>query len=157
MKNIDNFKRAAVLTIVLGVLLIVAIVLFIFGFIEYYYRKIYFIIAGLSFLAYLVLLLKRMHYFSLTVDNGFLIVKFYNPHPFMSNYRQIKIKLDEFYDYQIKKGLFNQDLILKIKQKNKIGTYPPVSISGLSKTQKQELIEILDNLKQKQQISKNNY
>ena len=156
MKNIDNFKRAAVLTILLGVLLIVAIVFFIFGFIEYNYRKIYFFIAALSFVAYLIILLKRMHYFSLTTGNGFLIVKFYNPHPFMSNYRQIKIKLDEFYDYQIKKGLFNQDLILKIKQGKQIGTYPPVSISGLSKDQRQELIEILDSLKQNQKIGNDN-
>ncbi len=156
MNKIDNFKRAAVLTVILGVLLITAIVLFIFGFIEYYYRKIYFTLAAISFLAYLIILLRRMHYFAMELDKGFLIIRFYNPHPFVSNYRQIKIKTDELYDYQIKKGLFGQDLIIKIKQGNRIGKYPPVSITALTREQKKNLIQILNELKQNKQVNQNN-
>ena len=153
---ISNFKSTAKITILTGVLLVVAVVLFIFALIEPYRQKIYLILAGIVFVAYLVILLRKMHFFSIHRENDTLIIRFYNSHPLLSNYRQIKIKLDEFDGYELKGGWFRQEIIFKIKRGKQTGKYPPVSITLLSKDEKRQLLEMLDNLKVDGQISEQN-
>ncbi len=147
---IDNFKTAAKISVALGVLLVITVVLYIFSLIEYAHRKTYLILGSVTLLVYLIMLLKKLHYFGLNIENNTLIIRFYNPHPFISNYKQIKIPLEEYDGYELKKHLFGQEIIFKIRRGKQTGKYPPVSITALSKDQKQQLFEILDGLNSEQ-------
>ena len=149
MFEVENFKRSAKVTILLGVVLITAIVLFVFSFLVVYTRRnLYLILSAIFFAMYILLLIKRFHYFSLTEQGDSLLIRFYNPHPFISDYKKIVIKKSEYDGYEIKKRLFSKDIIFHIKRDNKKGKYPAVSISGLTREEQQKLISFLDNLKQ---------
>ncbi len=145
--QIDNFKRVAKITIAYGVLLIIFIVLFLFSFFEPYYRNIYLVLAGVFFAVYLFLLLSKPHFFSLEEKNSTLIIRFYNPHPFVGNYRQIKIPIQEFDGYEVRRGLFGQRLVFKIRRGKQTGHYPPLSITALNKEEKLRLFDYLDKIK----------
>ncbi len=148
MFEVENFKRSAKITILFGVLLIIAIVLFVFSFLVVYTkRNMYLFLSGLFFTVYIILLLKKVHYFSLTEQGDKLFIRFYNPHPFISDYKKIVIDKQEYDGYEIKKRFLSKNIIFHIKRNNKRGKYPPVSISGLSKDEQKKLIEFLDNLK----------
>jgi hypothetical protein len=132
-------------TILLGFLLIVAVVTFIFAFIEPYRKTLYLIISGAFLLPYLIILFLKPYYFIFDIEKDKIVVKFYHAHPFISNYSQIKFPLQQFDGYDIR-GWLVPKLILKINTGKQKGKYPPVSISFLSKKEKQKLKEILDNI-----------
>jgi len=128
--------------------LIVAVVAFIFGLSNYMYKTTYYTVAGIAFLLYILLLIRKPHYFGLYDEKDHFVVRYYNPHPFFSNYKQVKIKKNEYDGYKIKNNLFGfqKSVIFYIRQGNKKGQYPPISISGLNKQQRKQLEEYLENL-----------
>lgn len=105
-------------------------------------------ISGLSLIVYITLHLLKLHYFYLNRDKKNVTVRFYNSHPLLRKYKQFQIPLHAFSGYEVKKSLFDkkQELILKVKTKNGIVDYPPVSISALNKKEKRELFAVLNKL-----------
>lgn len=145
----NNFKLVAKISILYGFLLIVSIVMFAFSYFEPSHKNIYLVLASLSLIIYVFLLLIKPHFFSIQKVKNILEIRFYNPHPFFSNYRMIKIPLEEFNGYEIHRTIFGPRIIFKIKKGKRQGKYPPISISAVSKKDKLALKDFLDNLKSK--------
>ncbi len=154
--NYNNFKVVAKYTIAYGVLLIMVLVLLIFSKIEYYNRSLYLLIAGVTFATYLLLLAMKPHFFGIQLVKDVLEVRFYNPHPFVGNYKQIKIPLSEYDGYEVVKTLFGPRIIFKIKRGKRTGQYPPLSLSAVGRKDREQIFKFLDNLKAQHQSSSNN-
>ncbi len=150
--NYNNFKTVAKYSIIYGVLLIIVIVLLIFSAIEPYFKKWYLLIAGITFAVYLVLLALKPHFFGIQLNKNVLEIRFYNPHPFVGNYKQIKIPVAEYDGYELKKTLFGPRIIFKIRRGKATGRYPALSLSAVKKQDLEEIIKFLDKLKAKGKV-----
>ncbi len=147
--NYSNFKSIAKFTIIYGVLLIVVLVMIIFSMIEPYNKTWYLLVAGVLFAAYLVLLLIKPHFFGLNLNKNVIEVRFYNSHPFLSNYKQFKIPLSEYDGYELRKTLLGPRIVFKIKRGKQVGRYPALSLTAVPKRDLKDILEFLDNPKAK--------
>ncbi len=111
-------------------------------------KIIYFSIAGVIFLLYLYLLLKKPYYVNFEAKHTSIVVRFFNPHPFLSKPKAYNIRINEFAGYEIieKLGGFNKFIIFKIKKGKQVGSYPPLSISLLTENQINDIKKELDTI-----------
>ncbi len=103
---------------------------------------------GFALIVYFLLLIKKPHYFSIETTHNKIIIRFYNPHPFLTKFKSIQIPIQKFYEYEItqKLGGYIRLLKLKIKDKGKTGEYPALSISLLNENQLDMLKKELDTI-----------
>lgn len=107
------------------------------------YTSLYGVAGGIALILYIVLLMRKPHFFSIETKYNEVIVKFYNTHIGFSKPKSFQIKNNELNGYKIVDQLkgFSKSLVLQIKKGKKVGSYPPISISLLSKNE----IKILEN------------
>jgi len=93
---------------------------------------------------YFSLLLKLNNMIFMDTGNK-IILRYYPLHPFHDKFKSIEIPKDQFSHFQIKKGIFNlrTQIILFQKTDRGVAKYPPVSITSLSKKDKDSLLLLL--------------
>jgi hypothetical protein len=96
---------------------------------------------------YLIIIKPEYIFFSIE-DNKKLIVRNYTAFPLFRKYKAYEIILSNIFDYEIKKAFFNQLIFIRIlvKKNNKIGNYPWLSLSIVSKTELKKITDNLDKL-----------
>ena len=131
------------------ILLVFAISMFVYAFVTKDNLFAVWSTAGsVAIIVYFLLLIKKPHYFSMETTHSKIIIRFYNPHPFLTKFKSIQIPIQKFYEYEIteKLGGYSRSLKLKIKDKGKTGEYPALSISLLNKNQLDLLKKELDSI-----------
>lgn len=151
--KVDNRLNTAKLKIIYMIMLGM-----IFSFSAYYYFENEFnlffrllpVLSGIIAVVYIFFLLRKSDYFFLEYLGNKVTVRYYTAHPFFRKYRAFEIQKSLFYDYKIKKKLFGflQTVEFTVKTPKGEFKYPPLSISLLTAEQKNELIRILDELKE---------
>lgn len=103
-------------------------------------------IAGLFSVLLTINLLANHHYVWILVESGKLKVRYYSVLGFLRKFQAIEIPLSSFRGYTIKNSILDikKELILKQVMKNKVASYPPVSISTLSHKEHNALIALLN-------------
>jgi hypothetical protein len=112
-------------------------------------KLISFIIGIIMFIIFLFLLLIKPEYIYFSIENNNkIIIKNYTAFPLFRKYKAFEIPISSIYDYEIKKVFLDQLIFMRIsvKSKNKIGKYPWLSLSSLSKKELKRLIETLDKI-----------
>ena len=147
--KIDNFKRAGKVTLFLPIMLLISVILVVYPFADGIVNVILWLVAGgILFLIYLVIFLSKPHYFYFEAKHKSIVIRYYNPHPLFIKRSAFEVQNNDLINYEIKTSLkgYRQGLILHVKQGNKIGQYPSISIVLLNKNQKTNLKKELDTL-----------
>ncbi|NOQ23975.1 MAG: hypothetical protein GQ564_01315 [Bacteroidales bacterium] len=100
-----------------------------------YEKSLFVIVLTTLYILYVIYTyVMNYNFFSYNNDGNNLIIRFVSLRPFDNKKRAIEVNKNDFVGYKIKSSLFNlkQDLVIKIKTKNGIANYPPISISALS-------------------------
>jgi len=91
--------------------------------------------------------LKNYNYLSFNINDGKYIFKYYSLKPFSFNsaHKQIEIPIDTFKKYEIKRSLMGikEDIILYQRVNTKVAKYPPISLTALTKKEKETLLKSL--------------
>ena len=103
-------------------------------------------VLALLILTYSIMLYSRMNYFYLSENGKMLDIKFYSAHPFLRKYKALKLPVTALKSFEHKKSLFDLKQTITLKANTKKGSFifPSISISALSKTQKNQLLDLLD-------------
>lgn len=103
-------------------------------------------IAGFFSILLAANLLANHHYVWILIESDKLKVRYYSVLGFLRKFQAIEIPLSSFRGYQVASSNlgFKKELILKQSIKNKIASYPPVSISTLSHKERNALIALLN-------------
>ena len=88
------------------------------------------------------------NYFSFNDDVDKLVFRFVSLRPFNNKKTAIEINKNDFAGYKFKNSLLNlkQILIIKIRTRNGIASYPPISVTALSVEHKKKLKNTFDQL-----------
>lgn len=100
-----------------------------------YEKSLFVIVITILYILYIVYAyIVNYNFFLYNDDGNKLIIRFVSLRPFDNKKRAIELNKNDFAGYKIKSSLFNlkQDLVVKIKTKNGIANYPPISITALS-------------------------
>ncbi len=148
---IDNRLATAKLKIIYMIMLAMLFALGSFFIFEEENALIYPI--ALIVVVYVFYLLRRSDYFYLEYSGNKLTIRFYTAHPFLRKYQAIEIPKAYFFDYEIKSSLLGYFQTVRFIVKTPKGrfNYPPLSITLLNKEQKENLRQILEELKPKGQ------
>ena len=102
---------------------------------------------------YLLILLRptllRYMYLYFSADERRITLRWYKPGLMPGESRSIEIPADRFAGYEIRKGLLglHTDLVLFQAVQGRKAAYPAVSISALSRKQREDILETLKNYK----------
>jgi hypothetical protein len=109
-------------------------------------EKYIYIFIGIGLLGYVWVFLKKYQYIEFSDDNGKIIFRYFKLIPTALEHRSIEIPQRFFVKYQIESSLMGmrEEIVFFVKTKDGISKYPPVSLSILSESQKQDLLESLD-------------
>lgn len=110
-------------------------------------------LAGLFFLLYLIyylfdyMLEHNYIYYSDMGDK--IVVRYYSLRPLESSQNSIEIPKSEFHDYSITRSFFNlkEKIVLFQNTRRGVAKYPPISITALSKAEKEKLKSSLGKVK----------
>ncbi len=147
--KIDNFRKSAVYRLVYPILFAIAISFIAYFFIDSASYKILWLILGLcAVLVYVYFLLKKPHYLGIEIKSRIIIVRYYNPHPFFERRKAFEVPIQNFEKYKIKEEMMGKRRMLTffVRKGNKIGSYPPVSATLMTKTQLDSLEKELNTL-----------
>jgi len=100
----------------------------------------------LIYVGYIVFAYLLNYYFFRYSDEGSkLVFRFVSLRPFDNRKQAIEVLKKDFRGFKINKYFFNlrEDLILRVETKKGVASYPPISITALSKKQKSLLIQSL--------------
>lgn len=114
-----------------------------------YDKSIYIAIFTVIYISYVLYTFSlNYYYFSFNDDGDKLIFKFISLRPFYNKKMAIEIPKIDFKGYKFKMSFLNlkQELILTVKTKNGIASYPPISITALSLKHKKILERALNQL-----------
>lgn len=89
--------------------------------------------------------LRKTSYFSYNDEGSKLVVKSYRIGASASKKWLYEIPKANFFGYKVDKHGLREELILYIKIGNKLSEYPPVSISAITRAQKDNLLKQLDS------------
>ncbi len=111
---------------------------------------IYSIFFALLFALYLIYRSKKKYQIIIYDDEEspqHIIVKFYSMTSFIPKYNMIKIPKNSLYKIEVTKVFYNQreELIIYQRLKEGVAKYKPISLTGLSKQNRQLLLETLDS------------
>lgn len=155
--KVDNRLRTAKLKIMYTISGIVIFALSLYLYFEHHQKAIYpiaynYVLPGAIIILlslYFIFLLRRLDYFFIEFLGQKIVVRYYTAYPIFRKYKAIEIPKSYFYDYKIKSYFFGFRKTVQFIVNTPKGkfSYPPVSISLLSKKQNTELVKMLDNLK----------
>jgi hypothetical protein len=105
------------------------------------------VIASIYVLLLVYFIMLNYTYFSIKDAGSKIIVKHYKLFPIARKYVSYEIAKINFAGFEIKNSFFNkrEDLYLFTKINNKKASYPPISLSALTKEDKSNLIKFLKN------------
>jgi len=85
------------------------------------------------FILYVIISIRKPHYFYLETTYNQIIIRFFNPHPLLRRNKAIQIPNNKFAGYEITEKMngFVKLLTVKIKDNKKVLSYPPISITLL--------------------------
>lgn len=147
--KLNNLHKADKFRFYFPMLIIFSIPMIIYAFISTEELAYLFGIAGgVALIVYILLWMRKPHYFNIETKYNEIVVKFYNTHIGFSKTKSYQIKNNELYGYDIAEQLggFSKIITFKIRKGKKVGTYPPVSISLLSKEDVTKLKNELDTI-----------
>lgn len=100
-----------------------------------------FIISILLFLLYIILHIIDLNYIFYNDEKDKVILRYYYAHPFLRKYRAIEIHKNKLAKYEIKSSFLGlrHELILYQKTNKGDYKYPSVSISSLSKNDRNKI------------------
>lgn len=78
---------------------------------------------------------RNYHFINFVMSEKNLTIRFYSLRNWGATRKSIEIPLSALVKYEIKKGFFKPELILYQRIQNKNAKYPPLSLSGLSKSE----------------------
>lgn len=144
--KIENYKKAMQFRLYVPVLILFILLISVFYIFNIEKYFIYPIISSLLFIFLIIILYVQPHYFSYESKNSSLIFKFYNPYSFGKKIFSFVINSSELHNYKIENSLFGlkKQIHIEIKKNKQIGTYNPISISLLKKSQIENLKKELD-------------
>ena len=90
-----------------------------------------------------------LHYIYFSDDGPDITIRFYSLRPFTSSRNAVVVDKERFQGYKMKKALFGFKpyIILSVSNNfDKTVQYPPISLSGLNKKQRNKLLESLKKL-----------
>lgn len=92
--------------------------------------------------------LRNYNFFSFNDEGEKLVFRFISLRPFDNEKKAIEISKKDFEGYKINKSFlgFKKELILKLKTKNGVANYPPISITALSQKHKNMLVNSFSQL-----------
>ncbi|MCF6367114.1 MAG: hypothetical protein L3J35_13065 [Bacteroidales bacterium] len=131
------------------IMFLVMTALFIYAYFESLKSLFYPISIGIIATVYITLLLRQSNYFFIEYLGNKIIVRYYTAHPIFRKYKSFEIPRAYFFDYKIEDVFFGLKKTVQFTIKTPKGkfNYPPLSISLLSKQQMNDLIKMLDELK----------
>ncbi len=107
------------------------------------------IVVGLLILVGVWRYILDLHYIYYSDEGRDITIRFYSLRPFTSSKNAVVIDKEKFQGYKIKKVLFGIKpyIILSVRNNfDKIVQYPPISLSGLNKKQRNKLLGSLKKL-----------
>lgn len=104
---------------------------------------------ALLILFFVIMALRNFNYVVYKEADEKLIFRFYPLHPFHDNFKAIEIPKLQFKGYEIetKNGKLAIEIILLQETQKGVAKYPPISITGFSKTDREKLLKELNRLK----------
>jgi hypothetical protein len=100
-------------------------------------------IAGYLFF-YLYHLIIKTSFLFFSDEGSKIIIRFYPLRPLNPAKSSIEIPKNQFYKYAINKTSLREEVILYMISGTKISKYPPFSLKGLSKQQREKLLHALN-------------
>ncbi len=99
----------------------------------------------IGILTYAFLFMKKSNSIYYNDEDKKIIIRFYLMHPGFRRYKTIELAKNTIAKVETTKSFFNQreDLILFQRTPRGVAKYPPISISGLSKNERNNLIKSL--------------
>jgi hypothetical protein len=93
--------------------------------------------------------LRQFHYVYFSDAGERIVLRYFSMGAFIYKKHSIEIGKSEFIGYEMQKQLFGlrEKLILKARTGKGLAKYPPVSITALTRKEKENLIQALDRLK----------
>jgi len=146
-KNLRAFILAIIFVVFVSLLLITYIYEDqLFGLTKYHLAIIF---ASIYVLYMVFNTLRQFHYIYFSDAGERIVLRYFPMGAFTHKKNSIEIGKKEFVGYEIKKQLFGlrEKLILKAKTGKGLAKYPPVSITALTKKEKESLFRVLDRLK----------
>ncbi len=144
--KIENYKKAMQFRLYVPVLILFIVLISVFYIFNIEKYFIYPIISSLLFIILIFILYIQPHYFSYESKNASLIFKFYNPYSFGKKIFSFVINSSDLHSYKIFYSLFGlkKQIQIEVKKNKQIGSYKPISISILNKSQINSLKKELD-------------
>ena len=110
-----------------------------------------YIIIGIAIVYVLMLIyfiLLKYSYLFFNFDGNKIIIKHYTLSPIGRKYVSFEIQKSSFAGFEIKKAFFNMrdDLYVFARINNKKASYPPISLSALTESDKLKLIDYLKKI-----------
>jgi hypothetical protein len=90
--------------------------------------------------------IQDLNYLHVKVQHEKLIVRYISMRILTKRKKAVEIPLQSFVKYEITNSFLKQNLYLYQKLKNRLAKYPPVSITSLTKEEKERLRRSLDKL-----------
>ena len=143
--------RAFILAIIFMVIILLLLITYIyedqlFGLTNYHLAII---IAGIYVFYMLFNMLRRYYYVYFSDDNAKVIMRYFPATAFTKKKNSIEIAKRDYAGYEKKKWLFGfrERIVLMVHTPRGTAKYPPVSLSALSRKEKESLYRALDKLK----------
>lgn len=146
-KNLRAFILAIIFVVFVSLLLITYIYEDqLFGLTKYHLAIIF---ASIYVLYMVFNTLRQFHYIYFSDAGDRIVLRYFPMGAFTYKKNAIEIGKKEFVGYEIQKPLFGlrEKLILKAKTGKGLAKYPAVSITALTKKEKESLFQVLDRIK----------
>jgi len=92
-------------------------------------------------------ILRKYYFIYFSTDLGKITVRFYHITTFFKKCQFFEFPLTEFHTFEIQKKWLHTSLIIYRKQGNKITKYPPISITSLKRSEIDQIVNTLQNIK----------
>ena len=111
------------------------------GYLLLFFSVIYFVIIVYNYL-------RDYYYIYFNDETNKIVLRYYSMRPLSQTKRSIEIPRGSFSKYEIQNSLFGikEKIIIYQKVKNGVYKYPPVSITALSPTEREQFIQALNKL-----------
>lgn len=152
-KNLVNFISTIVFIIIIIVLLFVPM----YNIIKGVNNSLLAIFIATAYLIYAVYnTFRNYNYIYFNNETDTLILRYFSPNIFTSQKNSIEMPKNEFAGYRLQSFFmrYREKIILYRKTKKGMASYPPVSITALSNTERHALLRALDELKLMNNIGK---
>jgi len=90
--------------------------------------------------------IQDLNYIHVNVQHEKLIVKYISMRVFTKRKKAVEIPLQSFVKYEMATSFLKQKLFLYQKLKSRLAKYPPISITSLTREEKERLRRSLDKL-----------